>query len=282
MLSKRWLINYFLFILIIVFTWIGYKFPIREDQKINHKAITTLQPDLVERIRVETADGSIQLEQKQNRWFITQPFLWFADNIAAERLTTLASISAHSKLPKSQIDLSTLGLSIPRAVVTLNQQSIAFGATNQIGNRRYVMNDKTVFLVDDVHYPFIQQGFPALVDKRLLPAGSGLQSLRFGEFNLVQQAGVWQSEKKSATQQAVDRLISHWQNEPAAQIKVYDPSRTPIQKIVATFDSGENTEFYLLAIKPEIIIARPDLELQYYFPEKLYYDLLSLDQAAAQ
>jgi hypothetical protein len=282
MFSKRWLINYVLLVLIIVLTWIGYKFPIREDQKINHMAITTLQPDLVDSIRIETADASLTLKQKNNRWFITSPFLWFADNVAVNRLTTLASIPAHSKLPKSEIDLSTLGLSIPKAVVTLNQQSIAFGGTNQIGNRRYVMNDKTVFLVDDIHYAFIQQGFPGLVDKRLLPAGSGVKSLSFPEFTLTHESGSWQSDKKPSPKERIDNLIAHWQSQAASQVKVYDPGITPLKKITANFDTGESADFFVLAIKPEIIIARPDLELQFYFPEQLYYDLLSLDPAPSK
>ena len=139
MLSKRWLINYLLIVLIIIFTWIGVKNPIREDQLINPNTITQLKPQQIDSIRVETADQTIQLQKQDGRWHITQPLAWLADNVAAERLTTLASSEFSSSLAKDQIDLSTLGLRIPRAVVTLNQKSIYFGDVNRIGNRRYLL-----------------------------------------------------------------------------------------------------------------------------------------------
>ncbi len=46
----------------------------------------------------------------------------------------------------------------------------------------------------------------------------------------------------------------------------------------ATLDNGSEIEFYLMSIKPEIVIARPDLGVQYHFSEKQYYDLLSISK----
>jgi hypothetical protein len=281
MLSRRWIINYLLLVLIIIFTWVGNKYPITEDQKFDRDALTRLKPRQVNSINIETPDGSIELEKKDNRWFITSPFVWFADNIAVERIASLVSTKYHSKLPKSEINLSTLGLSIPKAVITLNQQMIYFGTTNQIGNRRYLMTDSTVYLADDIHYAFISNGISGLVDKRLLPTGSGLKSLQFPDFTLNHQSGNWISSKDPQDTSAVQRLINNWQNLQASTVKAYDPGLTPIKKIIAEFDNAENSEFYLLSIQPEIIIARPDMKLQFHFPEHLYYELLSLDQAPA-
>lgn len=281
MFSRRWLINYLLLILIIIFTWIGNRYPITDDQKLDQTALTTLKPDQVESIRIETADGSIQLDKKQQRWFISSPFIWFADNVAAERIASLASSTYHSKLPKSEIDLSSLGLSIPKAVVTLNQKAIYFGTTNQIASRRYLLIDSTVYLADDIHFPFISHGIAGLVDKRLLPAGSGLKSLRFPDFTLTHQQDNWLSDKAPQQAAKAAELINNWQTQAAANVKPYKSSLTPLKKIIAEFDNSQSSEFYLLSIQPEIIIARPDMKLQFHFPEHLYYELLSLDQAPA-
>jgi hypothetical protein len=281
MLSRRALINYLLFVLIIIFTWIGYKYPITEDQKIDHDALTTLKPKQIETIQIETADGSIQLDKKENRWFITSPFLWYADNVAVGRIASLVNTKYHSRLPKSEIDLSTLGLSIPKAVVTLNQKSVYFGTTNQIGNRRYLMVDSMVYLAEDIHYAFIKNGIAGLVDKRLLPRGPGLKALHFPDFTLHHQSGSWVSSKDPQDSDKVQTVIKNWQSLQAAAVKPYNPSLTPLKKITAEFDNAESSEFFLLSIQPEIIIARPDIKLQYHFPEHLYYELLSLDQAPA-
>jgi len=279
-MSKRMLINYLLFILIIIFTYIGIKYPIREDQLINRNAITSLKPQSITDIRIETADTSIQLQKHDNSWQLLSPIEWFANNIAAERLTTLVSVEPQSKLPKNEIDLSTLGLRIPKAVITLNDKVFYFGDTNRIGNRRYLMLEPNVYLASDVHYPFISQGLAGLVDNRLLPPALQLQSLQFSTFRLTREGSEWSSDRTEKNATAVQQLVNNWQHKQASSIRPFDQSQIPLNKITATLSNQQIIEFHILAIKPEIIIARPDLKLQYHFPDHQYYELLSLDQPA--
>lgn len=279
MFSRRWLINYLLFTLIIIFTWIGLKYPIREDQKIIRNSITQLRPQDITRIKIETADAVIRLQKQGSRWLITDPIQWFGNNITAERLTTLATLEATSELPRDQIKLSTLGLSIPRAVVMLNDQSIYFGDTNQIGNRRYLLVDDKVYLSSDIHFPFIAQGLSGLVDGRLLPASLDLSAIKSASFSLQKQASNWISDNPKHKPEAIQSLIHNWQTLPASSIRTYDNSQTPLHKVIVTTEKAETIEFFVLSIQPEIIFARPDLKLQYHFPEHQYYTLLSLDRA---
>ncbi len=277
MLSKRWIINYLLITLIIIFSWIGNKYPINEDQKIDQKTITSIKPQDVELLKIETADEMIQLQKVAGNWKITKPIEWLANNISVQRLVTLANLQPGSKLPIEEIDLSTLGLSLPRAVVTLNQQPVYFGGSNQIGNRRYLQVDSYVYLADDIHYPFIGLGLPGLVDNRLLPASLNLRSLQFNDFLVRKNQQTWVSDEASHSAEKTSQLISNWQTEPASKIQVYDTALSPMQKITATLVTGEVIDYYLLSIQPEIIIARPDLKLQYHFQDHLYYGLLSMD-----
>lgn len=278
MFSRRWLINYLLFILIIIFTWIGMKYPITDQQKSKTPGIISLAPPDVSSIRIETADSSFELSKQDSRWMLTNPVQWFANNVSAERLATLATIEPQSTLPRQDIDLSTLGLTIPRAVVTLNQQAIFFGDTNQIGNRRYLMVDPNVHLVSDVHYPFFSQGLPALIDKRLLPASLDLQSLNAPTFNIERKENDWVSADGKYDTERVKTLINHWQTKQASSIQPYDKALTPLHKVKAHSADAGAIEFYVLSIKPEIIIARPDLGIQFHFADPHYYDLLSLDK----
>jgi len=278
-LSKRWLINYLLLAAIIVLTWIGYQFPIREDQKLSQKRITPMKAADIQHVRVENADQIIDIQRKGDRWMITSPIQWYANQLAINRLTTLAEQPLHSKLASSQIDLSTIGLRIPRAIVTLNDTPIAFGSTNRIGNRRYLLIPPNVYLVDDLHYAFISQGLAGLVDQRLLPPGLSLQSLRLPSGRLELREGEWTVNDKPDPR--ATRLVEQWRQLQAAAIKPYQPRGTPLQKIVATTADGRTLEFFVLSIQPDIIIARPDLGLQYHFADSRYYDLLALDGPAA-
>ncbi len=274
-MSKRMLINYLLLVLIIILTWIGVKYPITEDQKINRNAITTLHAKNITDIKIETADGTIVLQKQGLSWMLQSPVNWFADNIAAERLTTLASLEPQSKLPREQIDLSTLGLRIPKAVVTLNNKSIYFGDTNRIGNRRYIMVDPNVYLASDIHYIFISEGLSGLLDKRLLPSQLELKELQFAGFKLHKKDSGWSSGNPDDSAENVERLLKNWQHKQA-RIKPYDKSLTPLHKIKAVLQNAQQIDFFVLSISPEIIIARPDLNIQYHFADNHYYDLFSL------
>lgn len=278
-MSRRWLINYLLFTLIIIFTWIGYKYPITEDQQINKNSITSLRAQDVNEIKIETVDDTVKLKKQDVNWRIIRPVQWYANNIAVERLTTLASLEPYSKLPRDEIDLSTLGLQIPKAVVMLNRLNIYFGETNRIGNRRYLMVGTHVYLASDIHYSFIAQGVAGLLDNRLLPSQLELESLQFANFKLHKASTGWTSDQTNKSVSNINRLIDSWQHKQASRISSYDASLIPLNKIKAALKNNEVIEFYILSIKPEIIIARPDLKLQYHFPDHQYYQLLSLDSA---
>ena len=276
-MSKRMLINYLLIVLIVIFTWIGIKFPIREDQLIDRDAITTLKPQNITHIKIETADGTIEINKQGQVWQIDNPVHWYANNVAAERLASLAGVHPQSKLPRTEIDISTLGLRIPKAVVTLNNTAVYFGDTNRIGNRRYLMVDPNVFLVSDVYYPFISQGLNSLIDERLLPSHLALKSLAFSGFKLEKDATGWHSDKPEDST-AAEQLINHWQRNAATRISRYNEGTTPLQKITATLQNDTEINFFLLSIKPQIVIARPDLKLAYHFAEHDYYNLLELEK----
>jgi hypothetical protein len=273
-MSKRWLINYLLFTLIIIFTWIGVKYPIREDQKIDRASITGLRTQDINSIRIETADDIIGLERQGGRWMLTSPIHWYANNISTERLASMAELKPASSLPRSEIDPGELGLTIPKAVVRLNEQSVLFGDTNQIGNRRYLLVEPNVYLSDDTFFPFINQGLSAFVDNRLLPSAASIQQLKSSAFSVTRQDGAWKSSDATHATQAIDELVNNWQSKQANRIKPYESKEMPLKKFTATLDNSEAIEFFVMAIKPEIIIARPDLGLQYHFADFHYYGLL--------
>ena len=157
--------------------------------------------------------------------------------------------------------------------MTLNDKSIIFGISNSIGHRRYVMVQAAVYLINDLHYPFISQGLEGLVDERLLPSPLKLSSLKFADFTLQQVPQGWHAS--NSDDQTAKALIDHWQRIEAARISRYQARTTPQQKITASLQDGAQIDFYVLSIKPEIVIARPDLKLAYHFPATDYYRLLA-------
>lgn len=278
MLSKRWLINYLLIVLIFIFTYIGNRYQVKTGYQPKN-AISSLKPQDIHTAVIQTADYNFTLRRNgASQWRFEKPVEWPANNITLERLISIVSYETESRLSADEIDLATLGLQFPGAILTLNDTRVLFGATNNIGQRRYIMIGSTVYLLPDLHLHFITQGIAGLIDRRLLPRSIPLKSLKLTEFILRKSSdGNWQSNAEAEVETVhLNRLANNWQTLEAGNIKIYDKTITPRQKMVATLENGSEIEFYLMSIKPEIVIARPDLGIQYHFSEKQYYDLLSI------
>ncbi len=278
MISKRWLINYLLIILIVMFIYIGNRYQVETGYQTKTR-ISNLKLQDIRRLAIQTPDYAFTLKKTAGSWEIENPVKWPANNITVERLLSIATIEIESSLPADEVDLKTLGLQLPRGIVILDDTRFLFGAINNIGNRRYVMTGSSIYLIADIHLQLLNRGLAGLIDRRLLPGSLPLQNLRLGNINLSKtDNGGWQNEGEAISPDQLNRLIVNWQTLEASNIKPYRKSDTPGKKITAGLADGSKLEFYLMAISPEIVIARPDLGLQYHFAEGQYYGLMGVAQ----
>lgn len=284
MFSRRWLINYFLIVLIILFTYIGNRFDVKTGSRnSNATPVSEISVERVESIEIRTADGSLMLRRSEGGWRIESPIRWPANNVNVARALDIVNSKTESRLDANEIDLDRFGLQFPQAVMRLDQTQILFGSTNNIGERRYTMIGDEVFLLPDLHLPFISQGLIGLVDRRLLPPTLPLAALTLSGLRFERTAdGGWRDIDGKFPPPQVDALVANWQGLQANRVAPYRSTSTPRQKLLARFDDGTSLEFYLLSIDPEIVIANPRIGLQYHFRGDLYYQLLSLRDEADQ
>lgn len=276
MFSRRWLINYVLIVLIILFTYIGNRFDVETGYQPKPE-VSKLGAADIDSIEVKTADWSLALVRDGGGWNLSAPIGWPANNINVERLLDILDSQTESRLDADQIDLSTLGLDFPRAMLRLNDTRVLFGTTNNIGERRYTKIDSTVFLLPDIYLPFVSQGLTGIVDRRLLPKKMGLESLHLPGLRFMRgDDGQWRTDAAQFNHAQVEQLVRNWQELEASRIKLYDARATPRQKIQATLRDGQSIEFFLMSIDPEIVVANPRIGLQYHFGADLYYQLIAL------
>ena len=277
MFSRRWIINYVLVILIVIFTYVGNKFDVQTGYQ-PQQHITGLKPEIIESVEIQTADTALALKRDSGGWMLESPIRWPANNVNVERLLTIASVETDSRLAANEIDLATLGLKFPKAILRLNDTEVLFGATNNIGARRYTMVGSTVFLLPDQHLPFITQGLTAMVDRRLLPRTNEFIALKLPGFEISRDDNnTWQLIDADGFEQGqIATLVENWQNLEASRVKLFAAEKMPRQKIRVVFADGQNQEFFVMSIDPEIVVANPQIGLQYHFPAELYYQLISL------
>jgi hypothetical protein len=277
MFSRRWIINYVLIALIVILTYVGNRFDVTTGYKPEQR-ISTLRPADIQTIGIQTADASLGLRRDAQGWLIETPIRWPANSINIERLLSIVNSETDSRLPADEINLAKLGLQFPEAVLTLNDTQLLFGATNNIGERRYLMTGSTVFLLPDIHLLLFSQGLAGIVDRRLLPPRYRLNKLKLAEFDISRNADdSWQviGEEGFESDQIIS-LLNNWQQLDASKIKPFDTGEMPRQKLVASLADGSSYEFFVMSIDPGIVIANPQTGLQYHFPASLYYQLISL------
>lgn len=277
MFSRRWIINYVLVVLIVIFTYVGNRFGVQTGYQ-PQQHITEIKPENIESVEIETADTALALKRDSGGWMLEAPIRWPANDVNVERLLGIASVETDSRLAANEIDLATLGLKFPKAILRLNDTEVLFGATNNIGARRYTMVGSTVFLLPDQHLPFITQGLAAMVDRRLLPRTDELTVFKLPEFEISRDdLNNWQLIGADGFEPGqIATLVDNWQNLKASRVKLFSANKVPQQKIRVQFADGQYQEFFVMSIDPEIIIANPQIGLQYHFPAELYYQLISL------
>lgn len=277
MFSRRWIINYVLVVLIVIFTYVGNQFDVTTGYQPQQR-ISGLNPVDIDTLEIQTADVLLTLQRDAGGWMLESPIRWPANNINIERLLSIVNSDADSRLPADEINLATLGLQFPKAMLRFNDTQLLFGATNNIGERRYIMIDSTVFLLPDVHFPFFSQGLASIVDRRLLPRRYRITTLKLPGIEVNRDANdSWQLAKADGFEQdQVAHLMENWQDLEASRVKLYNTGATPRQKFEVKLQDGSRHEFFLMSIEPEIVVAHPRIGLQYHFPADLYYQLIAL------
>jgi hypothetical protein len=175
-----------------------------------------------------------------------------------------------------ELDLADYGLEPPRARIQFNQQQIAFGKTSPLNNKRYLLHNNKISLHADETYPLVSAQPASLVDLHLLNR-TGIVSLSGPQLQLYQtDAGRWQSNKNLAADQ-IQTVLQHWENAQAFAVHTYMP-RKQLGKITIKF-AQQAIEFEITDVDPWLILARPELGIEYHLDAALKNRLLGIPDA---
>ena len=276
MLSRRWLINYALVILIAGLAFTGFNFDATRGKQAEQR-ISLLTPADINRIEIQADALRLELQRNADDWQITSPINWPAQTANVSRLLSILNLESAAVAEIADVDLEPLGLQPPVATWRLNDTQLLFGATNNIGERRYVILDSALFLLPDVHLAFAAQGLSGMVDRRLLPQRSDIETLQLPEvFIQRNDAGQWHStDQPELTQAVLQQLITNWQQLSASSIRPFNLDAKPGKVIEFRFVGGQEIDFLLQSTEPEIVIANPKIGLQYHFRADFHDQLIA-------
>ncbi len=280
-MRRRNLLNLGLLLLVIVLGSIVYfepgKAPPPQAQRV-----LGVDADAVARIRIERQDRqAVAMVRRDGRWWLTRPVTAPVSEYRASSVLRLTRSNSLGHFAAAGRDLALYGLDRPRVTVTFNDDTtLAFGNNTPLDNRRYVLFGKTVHLVTDTVYYQLIGAYTTFIDNRLLPENSRISALSLPALSLSRQEEHWQVEPRPDDYSAdqATRLTDAWTHASALAVKPYD--NTPGETIeVQLQHSEEPLRFLLTARAPEVILARPDLGIQYHLADVAAAELFELAAA---
>ena len=276
MLSHRWLINCALVVVIAGLAFAAFNFDATRGEQAQPR-ISPLKPDDIQRIELHSDALQLELQRQADGWQITSPINWPAQKTNVTRLLSILNQESSAVAAVADVDLKPLGLQPPVATWHFNDTRLMFGATNNIGERRYVILDAALYLLPDVHLAFAAQGLSGMVDRRLLPQRSDIEVLRLpGVVIQRDNEGQWHAPQQPELAPAtLQQLITNWQQLAASNIRPINLDASPGEVIEFRFANGRKIDFLLQSSAPEIVIANPEIGLQYHFRADFHDQLIA-------
>ena len=244
------------------------------------QALTALTGNGITRIQVtRTSRDPLLFTRHANNWVLAGNSELPASNFQIHSLLDILQARPARSYAADSLDLETLGLKPPQATLVLDETRLEIGLTDALDNMRYVLTGDTVFLVADKYQHLINADWSSFVERKLLPANSKLTRLQLPDLELsLTAADAWQLSPADPAISAdtLAALVSNWEQVTAYYVRRHDDSTGGEKIILEHSTAAEPVTFQIVAQTPELILARPDLGIQYHLQGTMVQTLLAL------
>lgn len=242
--------------------------------------LTALKHDDVNHILLKRADKTdIELEKRNNVWFMLKPYTVAANDFRAQTISRIATAVSHAHYDIGTVDSKKFKLDNPVATITFNKQyHVALGNNEPLKRRRYMKSDQQLHIVDDTFYYQVMSPATTYASYSLLAPDSTITQLDLPKLKLKLQDGNWQvsPKPKDYSADSVTGLLNEWRHSQSLEVEVYEGKKLKPAITIHLANQDKPVSFALLRKKPDAYLIRPDLKLQYKLTEENLDKLLSL------
>lgn len=282
-MNQRLLLNLLMFIAVIGLVALAiYKPGI--EAPTESVPLTTLNSEQISRIDITHAGGAVNLERRDNGWWVTNDTPVPADQNQVDILLNLASLSPVRSYPATEFGPTQLHLEPALATLRLNDTELRFGNTEPLDNLRYVRVGDRISLISDNYQNLLQGTRTQFASRKLLAGTADIVGITLPNLKLTKpEDGTWliEPEPERISADAAPKLVEAWATASALWVRNYQPSEnsTPVSIDLA---NGQHIEFELRQSDRETVLARPDLGLEYNLVGYSAKALFELEQPAAE
>ena len=212
-------------------------------------------------------------------WYLATPVDMPANPHKVNQILSLLNTNSFRQYQIKSDNLAKLGLSPPGWEIALDQTIVKFGKTEPIDQRRYVLVDATVHLIND---SFSQYSFGSplmLANLDILPVDKSVAEIHLPDKVIKRVNGQWQSSPPNevVSQNALNEYIDEWRYAQALRVALADKldiaaNATPVtiylekveQPIHLTVESTDQ----------DFIITNKDWGVRYYINNSIGERLL--------
>lgn len=272
-MKKSWWVNAVLLIAVVALGWFVYLKP-RSDEPVSYP-VSALKAAEAGKIRIERAGHTpVVLEKKDGLWFITAPITAPAEPFQVQRLLAILDARAASRFTAT--DLARFDLDRPAARLTIDTQTFSFGTVSTLTREQYVLTGETVYALELRYGAALPADYMQLIRRQLFSAGEEPVSFEFSDFTVRSVDGKWTVTPAPAdlSQDDINRWVDDWRLASALRAEPHVKGK-PMGEIKVEFKDGGKLILNIMQREPELVLLRPDQNLQYSFFAQVAKRLLS-------
>ncbi|MFC1588760.1 DUF4340 domain-containing protein [Pseudomonadota bacterium] len=262
-----------LFLLLLAIALGTFLFVDEIDQNGTGK-LSHISADSINQISIHHKQRDVIIEKHDQQWRLIEPIEIHANQFRIKTLLNILNTNSYVQYETEKLDLDKYGLDKANTYIQFNDTRIDFGITNPINSYRYVKINNTLHLTDDHFYPLLSSQTGTLIARELLPAGAKVNKLILPEHTFMRDDnGLWKSDKDISSD-AIVELIHQWKHKQAFSVHDY-MERESLGEIQVYLENRPTPINYSITdSEPWLIIARPDIKLEYHFNIEDYDALL--------
>lgn len=253
------------------------------QNKTSISYLSTLDAAQVTHIVIPREHGDIVLVRKTNTWLMEKPYALPAHEFRVQSLLGLLQTPVSQSYAADDLDLAQFDLNPARASIRFNEQEIRFGKSNPVNNKRYILSDAHIYLLDDTLYPLISAEAASLINVSPVPASGSIEKITLPEMTLQRSAkNNWiDASGKIVAADTAQQLLDNWRDASAFGAHAY-MARTGAKPVTIELNNKMTLHFLVSPENNWLIIGRPEAGVEYHLDAQYRDKLLTLPAAKAE
>lgn len=287
-LKKRLLNNLILIISLIILLLFLHFHCTNTDLSSEPAPITDLDKSRVHFITLQIP-GKPDMElirHSEQQWQLVKPVRIEANPLVIDMLLNLPNSQSDIRHPAAQLELASFRLISPVATLKLGDAEFHFGDKDPIENKRYLLYNNTLYLINDRVLPLILSGgIGPFINPGLIPPNQHISHLQLDGTHLsMDTASHWQIHSNTpglapeTTTEQLQAWIGLWEQQQAVYVQHHPEEINPETQntIKLTLHNGSTIEYLAVKQNSALRLYRPDYKLLYHLDNATLVKLTSL------